>query len=150
MMSSACTTDSGGASGAKPMLGWPMPSLADLPTPALLLDHRRMDRNIVRLQQRIQALGVGLRPHLKTAKCWQVAERMLPSATGPATVSTLREAEEFAARGVRDIIYAVGIAPQKLERVQRLRRAGCDLCVILDSEAQALAAASAGVPALIE
>jgi D-serine deaminase-like pyridoxal phosphate-dependent protein len=73
----------------------------------------------------------------------------------PITVSTLREAEEFADAGFRDIVYAVGIAPSKLDRVQALRRRGVDLCVILDSVAQAraVAAASSGtgdrIPALI-
>ena len=47
-------------------------------------------------------------------------------------------------------LYAVGIAPQKLARVQALRAKGCDLTVILDNAAQAEAVAKAGVPALIE
>jgi len=46
----------------------------------------------------------------------------------------------------------VGIAPQKLPRVQALRAKGCDLTVILDNLAQAEALVSAGapIPALIE
>jgi len=35
---------------------------------------------------------------------------------GPATVSTLAEAEVFAEAGVTDILYAVGITAPKLER----------------------------------
>ena len=71
-------------------------------------------------------------------------------------MSTLAEAEVFAAAGMRDILYAVGIAPQKLGRVQALRATGCDLTVILDSAEQAEAVAdscrSSGgpIPALIE
>ena len=82
--------------------------------------------------------------------------RHLPTepSDGPATVSTLREAVVFAAAGVRDMLYAVGIAPAKLHRVQSLRAAGCDLAVVLDSveQARAVAAASASapIPALIE
>ncbi|MGH9393244.1 MAG: hypothetical protein ACRD1E_03675, partial [Terriglobales bacterium] len=76
-----------------------MNTLHRLNTPCLLLDRAKMDANIARLRQRMAALGAGLRPHLKTCKSWDVAGRMLPSPAGPATVSSLREAEEFAARG---------------------------------------------------
>lgn len=129
--------------------------LPELPTPCLLLERPRFERNCARLRQHLAGLGAALRPHLKTCKSAQAAEVMLAGGGG-ATVSTLREAEEFAALGVRDMIYAVGIAPQKLERVARLRAADVDLAVILDSveQAGALAArAQAGetpMPALIE
>jgi D-serine deaminase-like pyridoxal phosphate-dependent protein len=63
------------------------------------------------------------------------------SPAGPAMVSTLREAEYFAAGGVRDMIYGVGIAPAKLERVSAIRADGTDLAVILDSYEQAEAIA---------
>lgn len=134
----------------------PDPRLAVLPTPCLLLDEAKMTRNIDRLAARAAGLGVALRPHLKTAKSPDVARRLLTGGDGPATVSTLAEAEAFAACGVRDILYAVGIAPAKLDRVLTLRKGGCDLSVILDSAAQARAVAAASrraadpVPALIE
>ena len=124
--------------------------LSMLPTPSLLLDERRMLANIARLRDRMAGLGVGLRPHLKTAKSVEVARRLLADGTGPATVSTLREAEIFFAAGVRDILYAVGIAPQKLARAAALRTAGCDLTLLLDTEEQAEAVAATGIPALIE
>ena len=117
-------------------------------TPDLLLDEAKMTRNIERLKARAQRLGVTLRPHLKTAKSIEIALRL--SGGGPITVSTLAEAEAFHAAGFTDILYAVGIAPQKLLRVQALRAKGCDLVVILDNLDQARAVAQAGVPALIE
>ncbi|MCX2721107.1 DSD1 family PLP-dependent enzyme [Roseibium salinum] len=125
-------------------------SLQDLQTPALLLDEARMTRNIERLAERAKTLGVTLRPHLKTAKSVEIARRLTGGEARPITVSTLAEAEAFHAAGHTDILYAVGIAPQKLARVQALREQGCDLVVILDSPAQAQAVAEAGVPALIE
>ncbi len=124
--------------------------LKALPTPALVLDESRMIRNIARLADRSATLGVSLRPHLKTAKSLDVAHRLTGGAPGPITVSTLAEAEVFYGAGYADILYAVGIAPQKLDRVQALRTRGCDLVVILDSEVQAHAAAQARVPAMIE
>ncbi|TFZ05641.1 DSD1 family PLP-dependent enzyme [Ramlibacter henchirensis] len=131
-------------------------TLEDLATPCLVLDADRMDRNIARLRTRLDGLGVALRPHLKTAKSVDVARRVMTSPAGPATVSTLREAEQFVAAGVRDIIYAVGIAPAKLPQVLALRAKGADVAVVLDSVEQARAVASASrragtrIPALIE
>jgi D-serine deaminase-like pyridoxal phosphate-dependent protein len=131
-------------------------TLGDLATPCLLLDADRMERNIARLRTRLDGLGVALRPHLKTAKSVEVARRAMTSPAGPATVSTLREAEQFVAAGVRDIIYAVGIAPAKLPQVLALRAKGADLAVVLDTVEQAQAVAQASraagtrIPALIE
>lgn len=130
--------------------------LSDLETPCLILDADRMDRNITRLRERLAPLGVSLRPHLKTAKSIEVARRVMTTPQGPATVSTLKEAEFFAAAGVRDIIYAVGIAPWKLAKVIELRKQGVDLAVVLDTVEQANAVATASreageaIPALIE
>jgi D-serine deaminase-like pyridoxal phosphate-dependent protein len=130
-----------------------MPSAADLAalgTPSLLVDEAKMLRNIARLADRAKALNVTLRPHMKTAKSVQVAQRLTHGAAAPITVSTLAEAEVFFDAGYADILYAVGIAPAKLGRVNALRKRGCDLSVILDSADQARAVAAAGVPALIE
>lgn len=131
-------------------------ALDDLDTPALLLDAGRMRRNVERLRTRLAPLGVSIRPHLKTVKSVEAARLILANGTGPATASTLKEAEVFAAAGVSDIIYAVGISPAKLKRVLTLRAGGCDLAVVLDSLAQAEAVAAASrqsgtrIPALIE
>ncbi|MGH3625929.1 MAG: alanine racemase, partial [Sciscionella sp.] len=129
-------------------------TLTRLPTPCLLLDVRRMEHNISRARSRLAAQGVPLRPHVKTSKCLPVVRQMMGGTWGPATVSTLKEAEVLASAGVRDILYAVGIAPEKLDRVRQLRSAGVDLAVILDTpeQAQAVCAASwdAPIPALIE
>lgn len=131
-------------------------SLARLPTPGLLLDRQRMERNIARLQQHLRTLGVGLRPHLKTSKSIDIAQRLMATPAGPATVSTLKEAEEFAAAGVRDILYAVGIAPAKLDRAVALRNRGVDLSIVVDNIDQARAVAAKcrelaiTIPTLIE
>ena len=134
----------------------PQPDLSSLTTPSLLLDRARMERNIARLKGHLRSLGVGLRPHLKTVKSIDVGWRMMTSPAGPATVSTLQEAEVFADAGVKDLLYAVGIAPAKLDRVLALRRRGVDLTIVLDSVDQARAvaeksrAADLAIPTLIE
>lgn len=142
--------------GADEKLGDGQRSVASVDTPFLALDPERMDRNVERLEHRMRELGVTLRPHVKTHKSIEVGKRMFGGGVGPITVSTLREAEAFADAGFRDIVYAVGIAPAKLERVAALRRRGVELCVLLDSVEQAAAVAEMArgsgdrIPALIE
>jgi D-serine deaminase-like pyridoxal phosphate-dependent protein len=107
--------------------------LAELETPVLLLDEGRMQRNIERMREYLARFDVGFRPHVKTCKSNDVARRMFGGAPGPITVSTLAEAEYFASHGFIDILYAVGIAPNKLDHVAKLRRAGVALSIVLDS-----------------
>ena len=117
-------------------------------TPSLQLDRRVMDRNIARMRDRMAGHGVLLRPHVKTAKSPQVIARLFPHGIGPITVSTLLEAEQFAARGFTDILYAVGIAPNRLPQVQALRARGVRLTIVLDNveAARAVSAAAATAP----
>src|SRR5690606_12916140 len=52
--------------------------------------------------------------------------------------------EQFFAAGIRDILYAVGIVPSKLDQVLALRRAGCSLKLITDNVDAAQAGARYG------
>jgi D-serine deaminase-like pyridoxal phosphate-dependent protein len=130
--------------------------LTELETPALVLDRSKLDRNLERMSTHIRGLGGVLRPHVKTEKSIDVVRRALRNTPGGITVSTLKEAEYFRAHGIRDIVYAVGIAPAKFAHVFSLLRSGADLKVIADSIAAvkqlAEAARTAGVrvPVLIE
>ncbi len=115
------------------------PTLAELDTPAALIDLSRMQRNIARMQARMDALGVRFRPHVKTSKCTPVAQAQLAAGALGITVSTLKEAAQFHADGIDDILYAVGMAAAKLPQALALRRAGCRLTIITDSLASARA-----------
>ncbi|MFX1676480.1 DSD1 family PLP-dependent enzyme [Paraburkholderia sp. A2WS-5] len=108
-------------------------NLESLNTPAALIDVVRMHRNIERMQRHMNALGVNFRPHVKTTKCEQVVTAQMKAGAHGITVSTLKEAEQFLARGIRDIVYAVGMAPTKLPQALALRRQGCDLKIVADS-----------------
>ena len=108
-------------------------SMEQLETPALLLDEARMERNIERMREQVRKLDVTFRPHVKTHKCIEVARRMMETPEGPITVSTLKEAEYFAQQGVKDILYAVCISPNKLDHVAALQDRGVRMQIILDS-----------------
>ena len=129
-------------------------ALSALETPALILDRARLERNLARMRAKVT--GARLRPHVKTSKSLDVVRRAATPGADGITVSTLKEAEQFFAAGYRDILYAVGIAPNKLDHVAALRAKGCDLTVILDSVEASRAVAEKSrvtgvvLPALIE
>jgi D-serine deaminase-like pyridoxal phosphate-dependent protein len=110
--------------------------LEQLPTPALVLDLDRLERNCRRMQERAADLGVRLRPHLKTAKSADVARVAAADHSSGITVSTLAEVEHFAMAGFRDITYAVGIAADKLAALTGVqRRHGVTVRLLADSVA---------------
>ncbi len=117
-------------------------SIETLNTPTALIDVGRMHRNIEHMQGRLNRLGVNFRPHVKTTKCGKIVEAQIGAGARGITVSTLKEAEQFFASGVRDIVYAVGMVPTKLGQALALRRKGCDLKIVADNipAAEAIAA----------
>ena len=117
-------------------------ALAELATPCLLLDRAKLARNLEIMAGAVRRHGVALRPHMKTAKSAAVARLATAGQAGGITVSTLAEAEYFAREGFRDILYAVGIVPAKLDRAAALRRAGIDLTLVTDDPDTAAAIAA--------
>jgi len=122
-----------------------LPIPPDLETPALILDESRMQRNIARMQSKIDSLHVRFRPHVKTSKCPEVVKRQLAAGARGITVSTLKEAERFFAEGVDDILYAVGIVPGKLDHALRLARQGLRLTLVVESVVVAEALSRHGI-----
>ena len=94
--------------------------LDELPTPALVLDLARVDRNILRMATRCRALGVSLRPHLKTHKCLEVADRQRAQGAHGVTVSTLVEAQVFAEHGFDDITWAFPVILNRIPPARAL------------------------------
>ncbi len=107
--------------------------IKDLPTPHLVLDRRKLENNQARMRARAAELGVRLRPHGKTAKSAEVVRRAVGDGPLAVTVSTLREAHYFAENGIRDIVDANCIAPNRLPEAAALLREGVDLAITIDS-----------------
>jgi D-serine deaminase-like pyridoxal phosphate-dependent protein len=132
-------------------------TLADLPTPALLVDLDRLERNIARMAATFADAGLRLRPHVKTSKCWEVARRQLDAGAVGFTCSTMAEVRWLQGQGVGDLLWAhIPIGPRKVEfTVDAVRRHG-GLTVALDSVAaarplaEAAAAAGVEVPFVLE
>jgi len=123
--------------------------LADVPTPAAVLDLDVLERNVVRMANKARQLGVALRPHAKTHKCVEVARLQQERGAHGFTVATLAEARAFAAAGFADLTWAVPVVPGRLgEVVDLARRLTFRVLVESDAAADAVtrAAAEARVP----
>lgn len=80
--------------------------IANLPTPALLVDQQVLDRNIARMAQWASACGVALRPHWKTSKCVPVAQRQVRAGAVGLSAATLGEVEALVDGAVTDVFWA--------------------------------------------
>ncbi len=83
--------------------------LADLDTPALLLDLDAFDHNVATMAGRLSARGVQWRPHAKGHKTPAIAMEEIRAGAIGATCAKVSEAEVLAAGGVRDILIATMI-----------------------------------------
>lgn len=107
--------------------------LLELPTPSLLLDPSAMHRNVGRMMRALRPHDVAFRQHVKTAKSVEVAGQIAEIfGTRAITVSTLAEAETFVEAGFDDVLYAVGLVPQKVARLCALA-ASADVAGIVDA-----------------
>ncbi|MFN2442330.1 MAG: alanine racemase [Thermoanaerobaculia bacterium] len=105
--------------------------LSEAATPSFLVNRERVERNCARMLEKARRSSVRLRPHVKTHKTLEGARLQLGTATGPITVSTLAEAEFYAAAGFDDITWALPLDPAKLERIDALARR-CRLRLLID------------------
>lgn len=117
--------------------------LSDLSTPCLVIDKTKLTRNIDNMAARMKQHAVSFRPHLKTCKSIDVA-RLFGERIHGITVSTLKEAQYFIRHGMQDILYGVGIAPDKFPAVAEFVRQGADIKIIVDDPNTARMAADFG------
>ncbi|OWF36468.1 uncharacterized protein LOC110441658 [Mizuhopecten yessoensis] len=95
-------------------------TIYDVKTPSFLVDIDVIQRNVTRMKETCDRLGVQLRPHMKTHKTVELGEMMTDGTKKCLVVSTLDEAEFYASHGFDDILYAYPITQHKLGRCRRL------------------------------
>lgn len=86
--------------------GWLRPLIADRLTPYLEIDAARLQRNLQQMQQKADAAGVTLRPHIKTHKSVWIAEQQRKLGARGITVSKPSEGIAFILGGERDLLLA--------------------------------------------
>jgi len=114
--------------------------MADIPTPALLVDSDVLERNIATMADALP--GSRLRPHVKAHKCTGLARRQAEAGHLSFTCATIRECEGMAAAGLgADLLLANEVLDAA--RLGSLAAAGARITLAVDSE-QTIAAAAAG------
>ncbi|HTN52452.1 MAG TPA: DSD1 family PLP-dependent enzyme [Anaeromyxobacter sp.] len=97
--------------------------VADVDTPALVVDLDAMERNLARMAAFARGAGVRLRPHAKMHKSAELARLQLAAGAVGVCVQKTSEAEALAARGIDDLYLSNEVvAPAKLVRVAALAR----------------------------
>lgn len=122
----------------------PGAALADVDTPALIVDLDAFEGNIERMARLAAAAGVRLRPHAKTHKCPIIARKQVALGAVGVCCQKVSEAEVMVGHGVEDVFVSNEIAGRsKLARLAALARvARLAVCVDdLDSVGEIAAAA---------
>lgn len=98
-------------------------ALADVDTPALLLDLDAFERNLHTLSATLAGLPVRVRPHAKSHKCPEIARRQVARGAVGVCCQKVSEAEALARGGIEDVVVVNEVvgAP-KLARLARLAR----------------------------
>jgi len=91
--------------------------LADLPTPQVLIDRRRLANNIDRVQQLASSAGMRLRPHAKTHKSPAVAKMQIARGAVGICCAKIGEAEVFADAGITDMRLPYPVNPINAARL---------------------------------
>jgi len=123
-----------------------MTTVAELDTPAVIIDLDKVERNIRRAQELLARHGVANRPHIKTHKIPALARMQMAAGAVGITCQKLGEAEVMADAGVADDIlltYNV-LGDAKTERLAALIKRLKRMAVVLDNETVAKGLSEAG------
>lgn len=97
--------------------------VAELDTPALLLDLDAFDANVRTMAGHLAASGVAWRPHAKAFKTPAIAHALRRAGAIGVTVAKVSEAEVMAAAGIDDLLIAhLVVGPSKVARLAALQR----------------------------
>lgn len=118
--------------------------LADVDTPALLLDLDAFEHNLKLLHDSLKGCNIKVRPHAKSHKCPEIALRQMALGAVGVCCQKVSEAEAMVDGGVNDVLIAnevVGAA--KLKRLTALaKRAKIAVCADHTDNVTALDAAA--------
>lgn len=104
-----------------------------VPTPALLVDIEILDRNIATMRESSNALGVHVRPHVKSHKCVEIAQRVVAAGAVGVCCATIGEAEAMALGGLKGILITAPLSsPDTLDRLRRILLRGADVSIVAD------------------
>ena len=132
------------------MIGRP---IAELDTPALLLDEPAARRNMAKMSAFFRDKPCQLRPHFKNHKCAELARRQLDAGSAVGlTCAKLAEAQVLVERGFDNILVANQVVgPRKVQRLAELAgKATVRVAIDELAQAQAIARAAAVAGSTVE
>jgi D-serine deaminase-like pyridoxal phosphate-dependent protein len=116
--------------------------IEDLPTPALVVDGRRLESNLEKMAEVLP--GKRLRPHVKAHKSTALAKRQRAHGHSLFCAATIREVEGMAAAGLgEDLLLANEVLDAS--RLGAVERSGARVTLAVDSEETIEAARRGGV-----
>jgi 3-hydroxy-D-aspartate aldolase len=118
----------------------------DIPTPALLLDLDRFERNLSHIAGHVRAAGKAIRPHAKTHRCPEIARRQIAAGALGVACAKLGEAEVMAGAGIHGLLITTEVVPPgSIRRLVKLVAGVPDTMVVVDNaeNVRTLAAAAA-------
>ncbi|HET9894021.1 MAG TPA: alanine racemase [Streptosporangiaceae bacterium] len=121
--------------------------VTEILTPALVLDFKAAERNIVKMSRALQSLGTHIRPHVKTHKSTDLARLQVDAGAIGLSTATLWEAIALAWEGFDDLFIVNTISqPRKIGLLAALAR-GRRILVATDDAGNAAALSEAAVAA---
>jgi D-serine deaminase-like pyridoxal phosphate-dependent protein len=128
-------------------LSRPIP-LAELATPALLIDEAALERNLKKMAAHGKAKGIGIRPHVKTHKCPILARRQIALGALGVCAAKVSEAEVMVEGGLANVLITSPVStPEKFERVVALAKRAPGVQIVVDAPAAVAAFESAAAAA---
>jgi D-serine deaminase-like pyridoxal phosphate-dependent protein len=108
--------------------------LAEVPTPALLIDMDIFEKNLATMRDACKARGRNCRPHGKAHKSPVIAKKQLEYGAHGLCAAKLGEAEVLVQGGISDVlITAPVVGRRKVERLLALHEITPDIKVVSDS-----------------
>ena len=126
-------------------------ALADVDTPALVVDLDPLERNLARMAEAAAAAGVALRPHAKTHKSVHIAQKQVALGAVGVCCQKVSEAEAMVAGGIGDVFVSNEVIGEtKLRHLAGLaRQAKVTVAVDHGEGVSGLARAAAAIGATI-
>lgn len=131
-------------------------ALADVDTPALIVDLDAFETNLATMAERVARAGVRLRPHAKTHKSPVIGLKQMALGAVGLCCQKVSEAEAMVQGGIPDVLISNEVVgPRKLARLAGLARqarvmVAVDNQAAVDSLGEAARSAGAAIKVLVE
>lgn len=95
----------------------------DLDTPALCVDLDALERNLKAVHTALRGTGVGVRPHVKTHKCPELARMQMAAGAVGVCAAKLSESEVMLENGIEKVLMTgVNVSIPKIRKAMALRK----------------------------